>query len=68
MYSSYEDARARERELLQLAQKHKIEPSGPPRQRRFLLLPIRTSLLAILRNRSATSRASARLPDTPAIA
>jgi hypothetical protein len=36
MYSTYEDARARERELLQLAQRDKVGPSGPKRERRPL--------------------------------
>ena len=45
-YSTYEDARARERELLSLAQKHRIG-SEPRRERRSIFRPNR--ILAALR-------------------
>ncbi len=49
MYSTYDDARARERELLQLARKHTIGPSGPRRERRPLLRLNTTKFLTALR-------------------
>jgi hypothetical protein len=49
MYSTYDDARARERELLQLAQKNKIGSSGPPRDRSSLVRPKLSRFLAALR-------------------
>jgi hypothetical protein len=62
MYSTYDDARARERELLQLAQKNKIGPSGPPRERGSLAPPKISSFLAALRyaagRRAANGRAA----------
>ncbi len=62
MYSTYDDARARERELLQLAQKNKIGPSGPQRERSSLVRPKLSRFRAALRyaagRRTAIGRVS----------
>jgi hypothetical protein len=52
-YSSYEDARAREQELLLLAQRHRIG-SEPRHERPSLFQP--SHILAALRKRYVTAR------------
>lgn len=52
-YSTYEDARAHERELLRLAQKHKIG-SVPRRERRSIFRANR--ILSVMRERYAAVR------------
>jgi hypothetical protein len=62
MYSTYDDARARERELLQLAQKSKIGPSGPPRERSSRVRPKLSRVLAALRYAAGRRPAIGRAP------
>jgi hypothetical protein len=58
MYPTYDDARARERELLQLARKQTIASSGPRRERHTLFRLNASEFLATLRKRH-TARAPA---------
>jgi hypothetical protein len=56
MYSTYEDARARERELLHLARKTEIGVPGPRRGWSFLFRLNTRKFLTALRERSGTAR------------
>jgi hypothetical protein len=51
MYPTYDDARARERELLQSARMQMIAPSGPRRERHSLFRLNASKFLTTLRKR-----------------
>lgn len=56
MYSTYDDARARERELLHLAQRHEIGAPGPRRAWGSLFQLKTSKVLTALRERYAAAR------------
>jgi ribosomal 50S subunit-associated protein YjgA (DUF615 family) len=63
-YPTYEDARARERELLRSAQKHKV--SSVPRQERRSIFQVHSVLASIRERYVAVTRRATRHAKRPA--